>query len=445
MKRKLSDALNEIRDPYIAEATNLKKRVKPVWLKIMVAAAVLVLILTIFGQPLSLSAAAVSQADYPKHERLAIDRNDVGMMEEFFHQAIEGTLSGLDGENGAFSPVNLMMGLSALAELTDGEARQQILTTLNAPDMDALRSRANTVWRASYLDDGNQLMLANSLWLDKSVDFNPDVMDALSQHYYTSSYRGDLGSRKTNRLIAQWLDSQTGNMLKSDTANIQVPKETILALYSTIYFQAKWSNEFNARNNEDGIFHSPNGDQTVTFMNKEKMQGEYFWAEDFGAIQMYLKGGSTMWLFLPDEGKTVEDILSSQDYMDMMAWRNENHKYLYINLSIPKFDIRQNCDLKNCLEDMGITDVFDRSANAFANSVYSSKFGEGCWLTAANQTTRVAIDEKGVTAASYIEFPGAGAAAPPEDEVDFVLDRPFVFVIVHKGVLPIFAGVVNEP
>ena len=276
------------------------------------------------------------------------------------------------------------------------------------------------------------------------MDYNQEVMDSLAKHYYTSVYRGNLGSDRANRLIAQWLNQQTGNMLKSDTSGIRLPEETVLALYSTLYFQAKWQDEFSAGKNRSGIFHASGGDKTVTYMNKTRMTGTYYWAEDFGAIVLWLKGGSQMWLFLPDEGKTVDDILASGDYLDMINHNTENSKEVFINLSIPKFDIRQNSDLRSGLEKVGITAVFDRSSNAFADSVYSHQYGSDVWLTSANQATRVAIDEKGVTAASYIEFPGAGAAAPPDEEIDFILDKPFFFII-SRGSLPLFAGVVNEP
>ena len=46
-------------------------------------------------------------------------------------------------------------------------------------------------------------------------------------------------------------------------------------------------------------------------------------------------------------------------------------------------------------------------------------------------------------AATYIELPGCGSAMPPEEIIDFVLDRPFLFVIT-KGNLPLFTGVVNN-
>ena len=47
-------------------------------------------------------------------------------------------------------------------------------------------------------------------------------------------------------------------------------------------------------------------------------------------------------------------------------------------------------------------------------------------------------------AAAYIEFPGAGSPMPPEEIIDFILDRPFLFVISNDNI-PLFAGVVNEP
>ena len=39
----------------------------------------------------------------------------------------------------------------------------------------------------------------------------------------------------------------------------------------------------------------------------------------------------------------------------------------------------------------------------------------------------------------------AGAAQPPAEIIDFVLDRPFVFVVTNRYDLPLFAGGVNDP
>jgi len=38
-----------------------------------------------------------------------------------------------------------------------------------------------------------------------------------------------------------------------------------------------------------------------------------------------------------------------------------------------------------------------------------------------------------------------GAGMPPQEEIDFVVDRPFLFVITGADSLPLFVGVVNQP
>ena len=66
------------------------------------------------------------------------------------------------------------------------------------------------------------------------------------------------------------------------------------------------------------------------------------------------------------------------------------------------------------------------------------------WIDRIQQESRVTIDEEGVTAASYLLIPGAGSAAPPDEIIDFVVDRPFIFAITMYDI-PMFVGVVNMP
>ena len=70
---------------------------------------------------------------------------------------------------------------------------------------------------------------------------------------------------------------------------------------------------------------------------------------------------------------------------------------------------------------------------------------DGVFLSRAEHAARVAIDEEGVTAAAYTVMMEAGAAEPPDEEIDFTLDRPFVFAITSQDGLPLFIGVVNTP
>ena len=70
---------------------------------------------------------------------------------------------------------------------------------------------------------------------------------------------------------------------------------------------------------------------------------------------------------------------------------------------------------------------------------------DGIYLSQAEHAVRVAIDEEGVTAAAYTVMASAGSGAPPEEEVDFTLDRPFIFVVTNPNNVPMFIGIVNNP
>ena len=67
------------------------------------------------------------------------------------------------------------------------------------------------------------------------------------------------------------------------------------------------------------------------------------------------------------------------------------------------------------------------------------------FLSDVQQGSRVAIDEQGVTATAFTAMRMYGAAKPPEEKIDFVLNRPFVFVICGISGDPLFIGVVNQP
>ena len=462
MNEHIHEALNEISEAHIAEAAKKKKRKGAIFLRIVAAAAMLAIVIGIFQLPKPINAKAVSLADdcrvparpeskdydniqdwrkdYDTWSEANAARSEctklaLSGLQDFFTEANSKFLSGND--NAVWSPANAYIGLAMVAELTEGNSRQQILDLLGSKNTDTLRSQVSAVWESAYKDGNEASHLANSLWLQKGLSYRQDTMDALSYHYYADVYQTNL--KNAGGAIGAWLNNNTGGLLRNAKATI--PKDAVLALYSTLYFQSKWSDQFNAINNTRDTFHTPGGDATVTYMNKKLVTMNYYYGDCFSAVRMGLKNGSSMWFILPDEGYTPADVLADGQYMDMLLGNDwENVKYMKVNLSVPKFDVSGQQDLARGLKEMGVTDVFDLSTSDFSTITSDTPV----FLTAANQAVRVQIDEEGVKAAAYIEFPGAGSPMPPEEIIDFILDRPFLFVISTDNI-PLFAGVVNEP
>ena len=110
-------------------------------------------------------------------------------------------------------------------------------------------------------------------------------------------------------------------------------------------------------------------------------------------------------------------------------------------MSLPKFDINSDITLDDCLKNLGLNDIFNPQKSDFSPLVGNSR---RLALSSAKHAARIIVDEVGVTGTSYTLLPMAGAAEPPKDEVDFVLDRPFIFVITGQTDMPLFIGVVNN-
>ena len=166
-----------------------------------------------------------------------------------------------------------------------------------------------------------------------------------------------------------------------------------------------------------------------------------------------------MWFILPDEGYSVDQLLDSGEAMKVLlspkydqcddggsvvreGWPHQ--KYLQINLSMPKFDVSSDLDLIGGLKQLGVTDVFDPGVSNFAPLEASTD--DPLYVGKAQHAARVKVDEEGCEAAAYtVLMVYCGAAAPPSDEVDFILDRPFLFAVTGDSGLPLFTGVVNQP
>ena len=381
-----------------------------------------------------------SQYNQPKNYEAGLN--------DFFARSIPLFLGNSD-ENAVCSPLNIYMALAMLAETTGGDSRESVLAALNADSIESLRTQAGHVWNAHYRADGStSVLLANSLWLNEGYTFNQETADTLAQNHYASIYQGKLGSASMNNALRAWLSVQTLGLLDEDISDVELSPEDALALASTVYFSTRWADEFEPSQNTEGIFHTPAGDVDATFMNRTMYYGPYYYGKDFGAVKLELGQNSfdyTMWLVLPDEGYDPSDILESGHALDMILctdWLDRTRAEVKVYLSLPKFDISAEADLRDGMTALGMGDLFSEAEADFSGIL---QHADGAYLGTASHAARVTVDEEGVTAAAYTLMTYVGAPAPPEEEVYFTLDRPFLFVITSHDNLPLFVGVVNEP
>lgn len=395
----------------------------------------------------------VWQADM---EALRTGMDYTGVMDGFLSRSAAQFLTDAGTENRVYSPLNVYLALSMVAETAGDNSRAQILDLLQADSIEALRERANGLWRDNYRDDGVvTAILGNSLWLRDGMTYRQETLDILAKNYFASSFSGKMGTEEYNQALRDWINEQTNGLLAEQARGLGMDADTVLALASTLYFKAAWNGEFQKENTGTDTFHALSGDVDGPFMRRIIESGVYYWGERFAAVELRFQEGGSMWLILPDEGDSVDDLLKSGEAMDFLladkgltgdqqayAWPDQ--KVAQINLSMPKFDVSSDLSLVEGLKELGVTDVFDPAVSNF--DPLGASTDDPLYVSQAQHAARVKVDEAGCEAAAFtVVTMNPTSAAPPNDEVDFTLDRPFLFAVTGDSGLPLFTGVVNQP
>ncbi len=362
-------------------------------------------------------------------------------MGQYYELVQKELLSDASDHNAVCSPLNIYIALSMLAEVTDGNTRKQILDVLNVKDMDVLNKRIKAIWDANYVDTpALKSILANSIWLRNDIGYNEDTLKRLSAEYHASSYSGEMGSESMNRKLQKWTDEHTGELLTEYTKELKLKPESVLALISTVYYKASWDKEFPKEQTNDGIFHGVSEDQSVPMMNNDVMTDVYQ-TEHFQAVGLSLVDSGTMYFFLPKEGYKAQDIAADPQMIKIcMEPVSVESNSALVHLTVPKFNDSDKINLLECLKNIGITDVL---SDKQADFTPLTKEVENIYVSSAEHAAMVKIDEEGVTGAAYTALMMESAGII-QNQVDFIIDRPFVFAVAAPDGSILFTGVIQN-
>ena len=249
---------------------------------------------------------------WESYQEKTADMTDPAAMTHWFTTSIPALMQDAGKENRVCSPLNIYMALSMLAAVTDGQTRQQILDALGADSLDELQTRAALLWQENSWNDGLVTsLLANSIWLQDGYEYNEDTLKKLGEEFFASAFSGEMGSEDYNKQLQSWLNDNTGGLLTEQAGSVQLRPETVLALVSTIYYSAQWSDQFYEGANTEETFHAPTGDETATFLHSSR-SGTVYYGDGFMATELPLRSSGSMWLLKPDAGVTPEDLAKTR-------------------------------------------------------------------------------------------------------------------------------------
>lgn len=365
-------------------------------------------------------------------------------LENFYYKTISEILSDNENKNIVYSPINVFFAFAILAEVTDGETRNEILDVLGMNDITALRNTAKKLYKAYYVDDGTYTsLLASSLWLNENIKFNRETIDNLALYYYATAYQGDMGDLNFNEEFKAWLNENTNNLLEKEVNELSpFDERDVLVIATSIYFKGNWDTKFSESFTKDNTFYTANGPISTTFMQKEGYM-QYLENDKYTAISSTFNNGGKMWFILPEIDTTVEELVKSNAFVDYILREPymSNNNVKYVEAKVPKFDISSTVDLIPKMKNMGISKVFSSGIADFSPLTNKLMLE----VSSATHSARVKIDENGCEAAAFTVMDIKATAMMPQEPIIFKADRPFLFMITDNYAGILFTGIVNNP
>ncbi len=377
-----------------------------------------------------------------KKRREAIEVLDVYRdgLDAYQENILKEMLSG--DENTVFSPLNIYLALAVLAETTEGETKEEILKTLHAYDEGALKTITQALWEANSSDNpALTCLLANSLWLADDRSYNEELLQQLATGWHVSSFRGSMGSEELNQALRDWTNANTKDLLKEAVEGMETKPDTIFDLVSTLYLKASWTDPFEEEMTEEEVFHGRTTETIVPMLKKSAFL-DYYRGNHFGAVALGVSECGWTYLILPDEDADLREVIPEDDFYTLIrdGWEYENRETYLVNLALPKFTVTAKSNLKETMAALGIQRIFDPEQADF-----SPLTEDDAVLSKAEHAATLILDEDGITGAAYTEMAAAEGAAMLEPEpLDFILDRPFAFVITGRDGSILFAGTVTD-
>ena len=337
------------------------------------------------------------------------------------------------------SPFYAQAALAMMANGAKGETLDEMLAVLNMKgfSLDEINSYNQTIIKAiADLDNTTYPMSANGVWSKQ------DLLDGFSgsmQAAYDAKVEKTDFSQDAIAAINDWAYKKTFGMIpRLFEEKEEVNSEAVLA--NALYFYGVWAHPFNsALSVKDAFTNADKSAVSQSYLKDEDFQN-YLSCETFDLCDRpYGNGAFSMLFLLPHKDVTPGKAVSDLAQMDWKGLTANLVTTANVKMMVPKLELKgMSCDLIPSLKEMGMQKAFTDTAD-FGNMTDATVLPIG----KVNQKTALMLTKQGTqTATTTMQW---GVVPGMVESVDFVLNRPFAFLIWERstGVI-LFAGVVNK-
>jgi serine protease inhibitor len=354
------------------------------------------------------------------------------------------------GRDTVFSPASVAAALQMALCGARGDTAAELATALHltadagaapAEAAQALRHLSAIVNETAEAGTAN-FRVANTAWVQSGFPLRPAFVALLRDAAAATLADADFVSaseaarNEINRVIAEQTAGKITDLLAPGT----VDHLTRLVLANAVYLKAPWAEQFPVAATRDAPFRTDGATSRNVPMMRGAANRPYRRADGYQAVLLpYQHSGLAMAIVLPDGPlSTLRPGLSARGLRGLLAGMSEHH----VTLSLPRFRVEASFDLIPVLSALGVTTAFGGKAD-FSGITTADQLT----ISAVVHKAYIDVDEHGTEAAAATAvIMRALAARRPPPRAEMIVDRPFLFAIVHTATgTPLFLGQVTDP
>lgn len=375
-----------------------------------------------------------------KQQKLIDESNDFGF--NLFRKVAE--ISGTN-QNMMISPLSVSMALGMTRNGAAGSTLEAMTSTLGfdgLTDQEINDSYKYIVETFSSLDPTVKLSIANSIWYRNTFSVLQEFLDTNKNYFDASVTPLDFNDPSAVKTINDWVSDNTNQLIPKIID--QISGDAIMYLINAVYFKGQWRYQFEKEKTEARPFHLTDGSQVETESMLQRATLQYSKGSCFQAVELpYNQGNYNMNILLPDEGKSLINVISLLTQENWDSWK-AGYVDADVQLQLPRFSFKYNEEhMIPVLSALGMGVAFD-PGNADFTRINSNG---GLYISDIKHKTYIETNEEGTEAAAVtsVEISETSIGNDPQP-IYFTVDRPFVFLITEKSTGTIlFIGTVVNP
>ncbi|MBO4826038.1 MAG: serpin family protein [Prevotella sp.] len=350
------------------------------------------------------------------------------------------------GKSFIYSPLSITYVLGMVNDAATGQTEQELEQTLgfHKGGIQAVNEYCKKLIEGlPKVDDKVTLTIANAIFLNKKYTLKPQFQQDMQTYYGALAESLDFSAPQTLDHINGWCNEKTSGMIPSILDDVD--PEMLSYLLNAIYFKADWASKFDQKNTRTETFTTTGGKKQLPLMHQNVLIS-YLKSDTYSAVIMpYGTGLWNMTVLLPEDGKTVDDVISevTESYLlNNHGWcetGGNTFQPYEVDLKLPRFETDSDTDqldtekgLIGLMKKMGIKLAFDEIYAEIPNMSF-----QPVYIDIMRQKAKIKVNEEGSEAAAVTiggAMPNSVGAQPVEyPKATFHANRPFAYVISEQS------------